>query len=458
MFADLEQSSFQASFQDAGLSQCYSGLPGSHHGQGHRLEYETDEVNDYQEYDIQGSFRSSSPGSSHAMQCPVQGLGGTPPTPPHHSHGTNHSNLILNRSSLDGFMSAPGMRSATPATYWMESPGSYFEDTSATEQCHPSIRELWSPAPSSHDDPMTCGMPNQVMRAQMQCADGLNQHNSVSDWVEASNSTDTLPHKFAESLSGHLSNDSHHHPLQCADHPDKLFKNQSALKKHRQTAHTRPYLCIFSLYGCTSTFGSRNEWKRHVNSRHLGLDIYRCDLGDCRSPSLSPASSPNSEVSSQMRHNEFNRKDLFTQHLRRMHWPFHLAPVKMLQQSKAARQGDQQEVEAVRRWEENHQRRCHASRRDPPMLTSCGFCEVGGSSVLFQGEHGWTQRMDHVGKHLERGETTGFGDGRDRFLEQWLIDEGLITQGEQGLAAAYLGGGARTRTAHGDADAEGEAE
>lgn len=66
--------------------------------------------------------------------------------------------------------------------------------------------------------------------------------------------------------------------------------------------------------------------------------------------------------------------------------------------------------------------------------------------------------MDHVGKHLERGETIGVGDGRDRFLEQWLIDEGLITQGEQGLAAAYLGGGARMRTAHGDADAEGEAE
>lgn len=31
----------------------------------------------------------------------------------------------------------------------------------------------------------------------------------------------------------------------------------------------RPYVCVFNFAGCTSTFTSKNEWKRHVKSQHL---------------------------------------------------------------------------------------------------------------------------------------------------------------------------------------------
>jgi len=86
------------------------------------------------------------------------------------------------------------------------------------------------------------------------------------------------------------------------------FKDSSSLRKHIAAAHTRPFPCAFSFAGCTSTFGSKNEWKRHIASQHLCLTFYRC------------SSCPQSTVEG--KGNEFNRKDLFTQHLRRMHAPF----------------------------------------------------------------------------------------------------------------------------------------
>ncbi|KAI5201874.1 hypothetical protein E4T39_05028 [Aureobasidium subglaciale] len=69
---------------------------------------------------------------------------------------------------------------------------------------------------------------------------------------------------------------------------------------------TTAYPCPFLPYGCPSTFSSKNEWKRHLNTQHLSLSTYRCDL--CI-PNPSSSTSPQQS-------NDFNRKDLFIQHLR----------------------------------------------------------------------------------------------------------------------------------------------
>lgn len=55
---------------------------------------------------------------------------------------------------------------------------------------------------------------------------------------------------------------------------DKSFNRKCELKKH-QKRHDKPYTCTF--HNCSKNFGSKNDWKRHENSQHLQLEIWRCD-------------------------------------------------------------------------------------------------------------------------------------------------------------------------------------
>ncbi|KAK3402774.1 hypothetical protein B0T20DRAFT_7418 [Sordaria brevicollis] len=55
---------------------------------------------------------------------------------------------------------------------------------------------------------------------------------------------------------------------------DKSFNRKCELKKH-QKRHDKPYACTF--HNCSKNFGSKNDWKRHENSQHLQLEIWRCD-------------------------------------------------------------------------------------------------------------------------------------------------------------------------------------
>ncbi|EZF70942.1 hypothetical protein H105_06858 [Trichophyton soudanense CBS 452.61] len=50
-----------------------------------------------------------------------------------------------------------------------------------------------------------------------------------------------------------------------------------SIPRNRQSAADRIFTCVFAPYGCTSSFASKNEWKRHVLSQHLQLGFYRCD-------------------------------------------------------------------------------------------------------------------------------------------------------------------------------------
>ncbi|KAK4190697.1 hypothetical protein QBC35DRAFT_377268 [Podospora australis] len=177
------------------------------------------------------------------------------------------------------------------------------------------------------------------------------------------------------------------------------FKEQSALRKHIAAAHTRPFPCAFSFAGCTSTFGSKNEWKRHIASQHLCLQYYRC--------SSCPQSSADGKG------NEFNRKDLFTQHLRRMHAPF--AIKKSITKSDSKLQTE---------WEthvKDMQTSCLVTRRQPPQRSACPKQDC---QSVFEGQGSWDEWTEHVGRHMEKGEAQHMGV--DSLLSDWALEEGII--------------------------------
>lgn len=250
-------------------------------------------------------------------------------------------------------------------------------------------------------------------------------------------------------------------------HCSSTFQSVSALHKHTLASHTRPFTCSFSRYGCPSTFGSKNEWKRHVSSQHLRLGIYRCDIGACvplpnQHRRKSSASSIGYQKSTRgpvggsaapatgTGHNDFNRKDLFTQHVRRMHCP----PASA---SRAEQDAFDASLELTRE-------RCWISLRDPPPRSTCGFCCHGrtgskkahvhvkdedceaeddtteGKEVVFEGTGAWDERMEHVGKHLEAGET---GEREDENLRDWMVSQGLV--GKEKGAWRVVGCGGRRR-------------
>jgi hypothetical protein len=185
----------------------------------------------------------------------------------------------------------------------------------------------------------------------------------------------------------------------CSHCSHAPFKDSSSLRKHVAAAHTRPFPCAFSFAGCTSTFGSKNEWKRHIASQHLCLQYYRC------------TACPQSAVEG--KGNEFNRKDLFTQHLRRMHAPVHV--------KRAMSQGDGQ---LLLDWEahvKGMQKDCLVTRREPPQRAACPKPDCRKE---FEGQNAWEEWTEHVGRHMEKGE--GPVLGADGLLAQWALDEGII--------------------------------
>ena len=223
--------------------------------------------------------------------------------------------------------------------------------------------------------------------------------------------------------------------MSCA-HCPSLFPSRSTLTKHTLAMHTRPFSCIFHRYGCPATFGSKNEWKRHVSSQHLRPGIYRCDIGACAQQTTSQYRRKSSSSSmSSVRvaccknpesnetalgggaYNDFNRKDLFTQHVRRMHSPASDAQLETIRQ------------------------RCWIQLRSLPPQSICGFChgsdptgsdhgkKKGSREGVFEGKDSWDERMEHVSKHLEKQQVMADGEeGEDVPLRSWMLDQGLLNQ------------------------------
>ena len=189
------------------------------------------------------------------------------------------------------------------------------------------------------------------------------------------------------------------HETRCGLCSHAPFRDSSSLRKHIAAAHTRPFPCAFSFAGCNSTFGSKNEWKRHIASQHLCLQFYRC------------SACPPSPIEG--KGNEFNRKDLFTQHLRRMHAPFQVK-----------RPGSKGDSKVQAEWElqvKSMQESCLVNRRKPPQKCACPKPEC---SNLFEGRVAWDEWTEHVGRHMEKGEASNLEV--DRCLVEWALAEGII--------------------------------
>lgn len=221
--------------------------------------------------------------------------------------------------------------------------------------------------------------------------------------------------------------------IACSQCPDS-FPSASLLSKHTLKEHTKAFTCVFSFAGCTAVFATKNEWKRHVYSQHCNFFTWTCDIGDCTKPSGKKSSSAAIVGSN------FNRKDLYTQHLRRMHTP------------KTAEKGGKNSPAALA-WDEKikalQDLNCHQTR-NPPTELSCPLQSCSGS---FSGKNTWDERMEHVGKHLEslahaRGGAGAAGrevvdQGSDQLLVDWAVREGVVVLDPSGEGYCFPGDVAR---------------
>jgi hypothetical protein len=226
-----------------------------------------------------------------------------------------------------------------------------------------------------------------------------------------------------------------------ASGPPKVSSSTKVSKRSRQASNAtktytktdderRRFPCILSGHGCNATFPSKNEWKRHVSTQHIKLSFWRCDL-------CLPTTDPNDDQA--FYYNEFNRKDLFAQHLRRMH----AAPKDCSARSQKDFPVNEDNLQ-------EHQARCLKPLRKAPQESICLFCDT-----TFEGPSSWDECVEHVGRHLEK-DQKGNSDmldiktwNRDTALEEYLLEEGLIFE-EQG--AWKIGDGKPRRPALEDSD------
>jgi hypothetical protein len=203
--------------------------------------------------------------------------------------------------------------------------------------------------------------------------------------------------------------------------PSSATRGHNRVNKRRPTQHvtqpprnrqdaTRAFLCPLAPYGCKSAFNAKNEWKRHALTQHFRLGFWRCD--QC-------TESPD-------RPNDFNRKDLFVQHVRRMH----AANTVVAAASNGKKKGRvQSRVATVEDALNEVAKRCYQLTHSAPESCCCVFCEES-----FEGDGAMESRTEHVGKHMESRRREGsdlvaVGDWReDKELESWLLLHGMIVQ------------------------------
>lgn len=203
--------------------------------------------------------------------------------------------------------------------------------------------------------------------------------------------------------------------IKLCSHCSLGFKDETALQKHTRTQHTRPFTCVFHYAGCSSTFATKNEWKRHVVSQHLALTYWLCKADSC-AKTTGPSTQQRS--ASLPTHGAiFNRKDLYTQHVRRMHAPPHAR--KAIKNKKP-----------VVDWDESLRIMQDGAKQDRCHLPVYMRCPADGCENEFRGATAWDDRMEHVARHLERaaaGEENPvcFGGYHDPTLTEWAEMHGV---------------------------------
>ena len=273
--------------------------------------------------------------------------------------------------------------------------------------------------------------------------------------------------------------------LTCPDCQQGSYKDETSLQNHIKKQHRRPFSCVFDFAGCDSTFPSKNEWKRHVMSQHISLHYWLCTEGPCADAvashgHYSSAQSTASSVGSPSRgssntkgdvgapgraaasgtgkkttsalapspgsHAEkgviFNRKDLFTQHLRRMHAPPGVEKGGRHHphqpSAKGSSAGAAQLPPGERAWQGRIRELQESSVRQRCALPDRMACPAAGCGKQFRGAQAWDQRMEHVARHVEAAATgkepaVVFGGSGDATLMDWA------TKPEVGILCAVGG-------------------
>ncbi|KAK3116717.1 hypothetical protein LTR53_002626 [Teratosphaeriaceae sp. CCFEE 6253] len=198
---------------------------------------------------------------------------------------------------------------------------------------------------------------------------------------------------------------------------NRTISNNGTCESPKTITPARGFPCPFATYGCSSTFGSKNEWKRHVHTQHMRLGFWRCDQCGESKP------------------NDFNRKDLFIQHVRRMHpvAPDDKKTAGKVKGTRAHAGKDCAEDEALA----NTQKRCYRKLRLPPAKSECLLCDQ-----VFVGPNTWEERMEHIGRHMEaakKDEDTHVDAAtwrKDVATEEWLLEHSLLVRTRNGLRLA----------------------
>ncbi|KAF4974063.1 hypothetical protein FZEAL_8996 [Fusarium zealandicum] len=195
-------------------------------------------------------------------------------------------------------------------------------------------------------------------------------------------------------------------------HCEIPFSDQGSLQKHINAQHRRPFTCVFHFAGCDKIFANKNEWKRHVWAQHVSLHYWLCVNGPCGHGSNQNGGSSVAPTHGRI----FRRKDLFTQHIRRMH-----APEEVIK-------ADKKEKNLPSAWVAKEKAMQAAAFRLRCELPTHMRCPAQGCHIEFNnGSKTWDNRMEHVAVHLERaasGEESPvlFGNAGDEALTDWASD------------------------------------
>jgi hypothetical protein len=129
-------------------------------------------------------------------------------------------------------------------------------------------------------------------------------------------------------------------------------------RKHEKR-HARPYGCTFP--SCTKKFGSKNDWKRHENTQHYFVEIWKCH---------EKLSNSSTETCGKVAH----RREVFKGHLQNTH-------------------GINESQTLETRLES-----CRIGRNCEARFW-CGFCRET-IDIKHRGPSAWAERFDHIDDHL----------------------------------------------------------
>jgi len=264
-------------------------------------------------------------------------------------------------------------------------------------------------------------------------------------------------------------------PVYCREHgcPTAKHPDKASLDAHIKKKHTRPYICVFHFAGCEATFPSKNEWKRHVNSQHILLNYWICQEDECSKTCNGPSPVPTNSTAARgmprpshipkgVRQENipngsiFNRKDLYTQHMRRMHMP------EPLKKTANGKKGGElaPNSSAAKQWEDTLRRFQEGAMQERCKLPASMACPAQGCVAEFHGPDAWDQRMEHVARHLDaasqgREPKVVFGGDHDACLTRWAGQEEVAIIARAGGRWVLVKGNGSTAQGKGRVDKGG---